>query len=161
MFASDGHAQTMFGAAGVPKSLGQSRDYDRIFSELRAAGFKLFFPTFQYLEQPAAKSLGFEIDFLPPCSADAPAFAALRRHNIQLVVPGEMLYPTESPFPPFASDPLRALIACAGRNNILGVASYDEPAHQGTPESVLQRLHQRVKQVDPTLPVLMVHAAMV
>lgn len=148
----------LFGVAGVPKALGVKRDYDAIFAELQKAGVTLFYPTFLYVMAPEPKSLGRETDFLPPCSAAAPAFAALHRHGIKLVIPGHLLYPLGAPLPPLDRDPLRKLLDCTGRDGLFGVASYDEPAHQHVPLTALRALYERVKQVDRTLPVLMVHA---
>jgi hypothetical protein len=153
-------AQT-FGAAGVPMELGQTRDYDRIFAQLADNGIELFYPVFQYVEAPSAETLGFEVDFIPPCTADSPAFAALRRHGVKLIAPGNLLYPTEGRFPALADDPLAALIACAGREAIFGVLSFDEPVHNGLPRSRTQALYDRVKEVAPDMPVLMVHAPLV
>ncbi len=149
------------GAAGVPRDLGATRDYDRIFGALSDAGVTLFYPIFQYQEAPTAETLGFEVDFIAPCQRDAPAFAALRRHGIKLIAPGNLLYHPDAPMPPLASDPLAALIACAGRDSVYGVLSYDEPAHNGVSVAAAEALYRRVKQVDPTLPVLMVHAPLI
>lgn len=154
-------AQTVFGVAGVPQSLGRARDYDATFALLRANGITAFFPTFQTVEQPAAASLGFEIDFLPPCTTESPAFSALRRHGIGLVVAADTIYPRGAPLPAADRDPLRALIACAGRERIHAVLSYDEPVHQGASEAEVERVYRRVKEVAADLPVLMVHAPMI
>lgn len=151
----------VFGVAGVPRELGTSRDYDRIFALLKASGIDTFLSTFQYVEHPAAKSLGFESDFLPPCSADGPGFAALRRHGIGLVVAADVIYPRGASLPPLAIDPLQSLIACAGRERIFAVLSYDEPVHQGVSEEETRQVYKRVKQIDASLPVLMVHAPMI
>lgn len=110
--------------AGVPKFLGESRDYDRIFQALADAGVTAFFPTFQYQELPDARSLGYEADFLPPCEADDPAFAAMREHGVKLIVPGQGLYPLDA-FPGPDDDPLRALMHCAGEEMIQAVLSID------------------------------------
>ena len=154
-------AETVFGVAGIPKALGQSRDYDRIFALLKSGGVDAFFPMFQYVEQPAPQTLGFETDFLPPCAAQSPAFAALRRHGIGLVVSADLIYPLGQTLPALDGDPLRALIACAGRETIYGVLSYDEPVHQGVTEAQVEQVFRRVKAVDPTLPVMMVHAPLI
>ena len=146
------------GVAGVPRSLGATRDYDRIFSILRAHDIELFFPIFLYEEAPASLSLGHETDFAPPCQPDDPAFVALRAHDIGLIVPVSLLYDASAPLPPLDRDPLAALIACAGRDTIFGVTSFDEPAHNGVPLSATKALYGRIKAVAPDMPVLMVHA---
>lgn len=153
------HADTvLFGAAGVPKSLGGSRDYDRIFAALKAAKIALFLPTSIYQISPETKSLEREGDLLPPCTAASPAIAALVKADLRLVAPANLLYPANRALPPIASDPLRALIACLGRDHLFGVLAYDEPAHQKLAPDLSRRLYERVKAVDPSLPVLMVHA---
>lgn len=155
-----GHAVEL-GMAGVPKELGATRDYDRIFDGLKASGVSVFYPTFQFVEAPTPQSLGFEVDFLPPCTAQTPAFAALRRTGMRLVIIGDLIYPPDSPLPPLAEDPVRQIIDCAGRNNIYGVASYDEPVERDISLSAVSTLYKRVKQIDPTLPVAMVHAPII
>jgi hypothetical protein len=150
--------EILFGAAGVPKSLGQTRDYDQIFGALKGARIGLFLPTSIYQMTPQVKSLGREADFLPPCSAESPSFEALQRSGIRLVIPASLLYPLKAALPPIEVDPLRKLIACIGRANLFGVGAFDEPALQDIPVDVSQRLYERVKQIDATLPVLMVHA---
>lgn len=157
----DAGAQTVFGVAGVPQSLGRARDYDATFALLRANGITAFFPTFQTVEQPAAASLGFETDFLPPCTPESPAFSALRRQGVGLVVAADAIYPRGAALPAAERDPLRALIACAGREHIHAVLSYDEPVHQGASEAEVERVYRRVKEVAADLPVLMVHAPMI
>ncbi|MFV1949864.1 MAG: putative glycoside hydrolase [Anaerolineales bacterium] len=147
--------------AGVPKYLSETRDYDVIFSELSKAGVTSFFPTFQYQEIPQALSLGYETDFFPPCSSQDPAFQSLREHNIKLVVPGEMLYPRDN-FPPLEDDPLLALLDCTGPGGIAAVLSIDEPfgaiRNPENPYQDVAALYERVKQVMPEIPVMMVHA---
>lgn len=151
-------ASPLIGVAGVPRELGATRDYDRIFATLAAHDIGLFYPVFQYVEAPRSRSLGFETDFVPPCRPDAPALAAMRAHGIRLIVPAGLLYDRATPLPPLEHDPLEALIACAGIDAIYGVLSYDEPAHAGIPPETTQALYQRVKAVAPEMPVLMVHA---
>jgi hypothetical protein len=56
-----------------------------------------------------------------------------------------------------AGDPLTQLIACVGRKNIAAVTNYDEAAMHGMPEAAVEALYNRVKQIAPDLPVLMVH----
>lgn len=148
----------LIGVAGVPKELGATRDYDRIFATLAAHGIGLFYPSFQYVEAPFSASLGFESDFVPPCRPDDPAFAAMRAHGIRLIVPAGLIYDRARPLPPLDRDPLAALIACAGAATIYGVLSYDEPAHTGVPQEASRALYARIKAVAPDMPVLMVHA---
>jgi hypothetical protein len=148
----------VFGVCGVPKSLGEERDYDKIFRAFNAAGVSMFFATFQFQEVPTGLSLGFETDFLPPCKATAKAFVALKAHGIKLIVPGELLYAREGELPPLAEDPLRQLLACTGDDGIYGVLTYDEPSHTGATDAQLKRLYDRVKMIKEGLPVLMVHA---
>lgn len=152
---------TNFGVAGVPVNLGQSRNYDNIFGTLKASGIDIYFPTSQFVEQPAPKALGTEADFLVPCNPDSPAFVALKNHNMRLLIAGELLYGRGQGFPSLDSDPLRQLIACAGRDHLFGVLSYDEPVSSGASIGEVKNLFERVKEIDPTLPVLMVHAPVV
>lgn len=148
-------------AAGVPKPHGESGDYDHIFAELADAGVTVFLATSQYQEVPEPLSLGYEIDFLPPCTPESPAFAAMRKYGIRLIVPGQLLY-APGQFPPLEDDPLLALIECAGEDGIFAVFSVDEPAHAAQdasdPERDVRELYARVKEVAPELPVMMVHA---
>lgn len=154
-------APLLIAAAGVPRDLGATRDYDRIFGALAEAGVTLFYPIFQYQEAPTAETLGFEVDFIAPCRRDDPAFAALRRHGVRLIAPGNLLYQPDAAMPALSIDPLAALIACAGRESVYGVLSYDEPAHNGVSARAADAFYRRVKQVDPDLPVLMVHAPLI
>jgi hypothetical protein len=150
------------GVAGTPESVAQTRNYDRIFSLLAAAGATVFFPTFQTVEAPAPKSLGFEADFVPPCEPGDPAFVAARRHGIKLIVPASLLYPATGALPPLNEDPLAELIECAGRDAIFGLLSFDEPADSNNAsEAAVAEVYARAKLIDPTLPVLMVHAPIV
>jgi hypothetical protein len=148
--------------AGVPKYWGENQDYDAWFQELAAAGVTAFLPYSQYQELRQPLSLGYEADFFLPCTYDAPAFRALRDHNIKLVAAGSLLYPGGD-MPPLEQDPLRALLACAGEGMIGAVYSVDEPAYQAitdpstTVYEDVKRLYQQVKAVDPAIPVLMVH----
>ena len=149
------------GVAGIPQSLAQTRDYDSIFSRLAESGATVFFPTFQTVEAPVPETLGFEADFVPPCNEDDPAFAAARRHGVKLIVSANLLYPTGA-LPPLNDDPLAKLIDCAGRDAIFGLLSFDEPAdNNNASELAVAEVYARAKQVDPTLPVLMVHAPIV
>lgn len=158
-FVTPPHAQEMrFGAAGVPRAMAESRNYPQMFSALSAAGARVFLPTFQYVEQPAPRSLGFETDFYPPCASDRPAFTALRASGVQMIASAELLYPDPLRLPPLASDPLKALIACAGPGTLFGVANYDEPVLNGVPIEAVAAVAQRVRSIAPGLPVIMVHA---
>lgn len=152
-----------FVAAGVPREIASARDYGMLFRHLRENGIDMFFPTFQYQEIPSPRSYGFEEDFMPPCASDQPAFAALRASGVKLVVPGELIYPDPGRIGrgDIAADPLSRLIACAGRANIAAITNYDEAVLHGIPETATQALYARVKQIDPGLPVLMVHAPIV
>ena len=161
-FAVIGGAQaTDLGVAGVPVALGKSGDYDGILAALRDAGVTVYFPTSQYVEQPDAKSLGIESDFLPPCSSSATAFEALRRHGMRLLIAGELLYARGSGLPALQNDPLKQVIACAGRANVYGILSYDEPVSTGASLDDVSALFNRVKEVDSSLPVIMVHAPII
>jgi hypothetical protein len=122
------------GVAGVPLELGATRDYDLIFSQLEAAGVKIYFPSTQYQENPTPQSLGFETDFLPPPfgTADPGVYEAMRAHGITLAVSAESLYDLDKPFPSAENDPLRALIKAAGRDLLYGVYGPDEPAHRAS-----------------------------
>lgn len=148
-------------AAGVPRPMGETRDYDGWFAELADAGVTAFLATSQYQEVPEALALNYEADFVPPCSPDDPAFAAMRAHDIQLVVPGQLFYPPGE-LPPLEADPLRALLACTGDAGIFGVLSVDEPVNAphepADPTRDVRAIYERVQQVAPNLPVLMVHA---
>jgi hypothetical protein len=143
--------------AGVPKPIAARRNYDEIFAELQAGGIKIFLPFTQYQEAPEPKSLGFETDFFPQYKKDDKAINAMKRHGIELLVAAEILYP-DGKFGAISDEPLRKLNAWAGRENIYAVYAYDEPAHRGLPVSQSQALYQRVKSIDSTLPVVMVHA---
>ncbi len=150
-----------FAVAGVPEPLGRSGDYDAIFATLRAAGITAFFPTFQFVEAPEPETLGREVDFMPPCRPDDPAFAAMRRHGIRLIAAAHLLYDPDAPFPRRAADPLVALIACTGRDGLLGILSYDEPGYSGISPDRTAALFAHVRDIAPDLPVLMVHGPLV
>jgi hypothetical protein len=145
-------------AAGVPKPLGESKNFELIFRTLSEAGMSVFFPTFQYKEIPEAKSLGLETQFLPPCQPLNPALTAMLQENISLLVPGELLYPQlPAPFPTLEEDPLQALSSCLGEQGIFAVYSYDEPVGQGVSLESVKRFYERVKDINPQLPVMMIH----
>jgi hypothetical protein len=161
LYLAGGAHATDLGVAGVPVALGKSGDYDGIFAALKNAGVTVYFPTSQFLEQPAPKSLGIESDFLVPCTRDAPAFKALRRHGMRLLVAGELIYGRGGDMPPMSRDPLRKIIECAGRENVFGILSYDEPVSSGASLDDVTQLFEQVREADPTLPILMVHAPIV
>lgn len=146
-----------FITAGVPRPMAEARDYGVIFKELKNAGIDGFFGVFLYQEVPEPKSLGYEGDFLPPCTEDMPSLVALREHRMKLLIPGEILYPSGN-IPPINQDPLRELLACVGRDSVIGVMNYDEPAWNGNLLEASRLLYQRVKEVDTSLPVFMVQA---
>ncbi|CAN7592860.1 calcium-binding protein [Rhizobium sp. LjRoot254] len=147
------------GMAGVPVELGETRNYDLIFSQLEAAGVKVYFPFTQYQEIPTAQSLGFETDFLPPPfgTADPSVYEAMRAHGIKLAVNAEQLYDLGQAFPSAELDPLRALIEAAGRDLIYGVYGPDEPSSRDMDPAISQRLYEHIKAIDATLPVVQVH----
>lgn len=143
-------------AAGVPKSLGESENYEKMMSELRAGGISVFMPFSEYQELPESKSLGYEVDFYPQFKRSDRALEALKKHKIRLMVPGEILYP-EGKMPALKDDPLRKLLSWAGRGNVYGVFSYDEPVSR-TYLAKCKALYTRVKEIDESLPVIMIHA---
>jgi hypothetical protein len=130
-------------AAGLPAFVSESRDHRRIFDELAASGFTAFFPDIDHPE-----------DFVAPWRSELPAVDAMQASGVRLVVPAETLY--GGGFPTLADDPLARLVADAGREHVLAVTNFDEPAF-GRPIDDVRRLYERVKEVDPTLPVMMVH----
>lgn len=151
--------------AGVPKYWGETRDYDDWFTKLKAAGVTAFLPFSEYQEAPEVLSLGYEVDFLPPCDRNSPAFQALRKHDMKLIVPAQLLYPPGN-FPPLQDDPLLALSQCAGEGMIAAVLSIDEPFNAPRdlavdPYKDVRELYERVKTVTPELSVMMVHAPIV
>jgi hypothetical protein len=134
--------------AGAP--VGAFADYDALFSRLHEAGVTAFYP-----------QGGVLVDFVTApghdCNPNGPGFAALRRWGMGLIVPGFLLYPRGAPVGGGDADPLRRLITCAGRSHIFAVTNYDEPAFAVALDDVA-KLYQRVKSVDATIPVAMVHA---
>lgn len=156
--ASSAFADPIYGVAGIPQDQAKTRDYDKIFERLASSGVDAFFPTFLYQQHPSAKSLGFEKDFGPDCSPDQPSFYFLRKHGLKLLLSADSLYSPARLLPSMQDDPLRAVIACAGLENILGVLSYDEPAHTGVSAKAASALYDRVKAVAPGMAVYMVHA---
>ena len=80
---------------------------------------------------------------------------------MRLLIAGELLYARGSGLPALDNDPLKQIIACAGRANVYGILSYDEPVSTGATLDDVSGLFNRVKEIDPTLPVLMVHAPII
>lgn len=156
-------AEQQLAVAGSPVGTIQDRNFERLFTTLRQNGIHTYFPTFQYEEVPAPRSLGFEKDFAPPCSPNDPSFAALRRTGMKLIIPGEFVYPDPRRLgrSKLSADPLSQIIACAGRERIAGITTYDEAAFHGIPLDAVASFYARVKQIDPTLPVLMVHGPII
>jgi hypothetical protein len=144
----------MFGTAGVPQSLAAGRDWDAVFCRLKSAGITLFFPTFQSQEAPEPDGLGYEADF----ARAGPAYDAARRHGVQILLPASIIYPNG--FIPYwlSRDPLKKLLGAVGPGVIAGVFSWDEPVHQGVTLAQCRALYYRVKKIDRSLPVVMVHA---
>jgi hypothetical protein len=158
LVSSTSLSQSVIIAAGVPKPLGESENFRAIFHTLSEAGISVFFPTFQYKEVPEAKSLGLEPLFLPPCQSPNAALTAMLQENVRLIVPGELLYPQlPASFPTLEEDPLQTLSACLGEQGIFALYSYDEPVGQGVSLESVQRFYERVKEVNPQLPVMMIH----
>ncbi len=151
------------GVAGSPVGSIQDRNYVRLFETLRKNGIENYFPTFQYEEVPQPKSLGFETDFVAPCSPNDPAFAALRQTGMRLIIPGEYVYPSPGRIGRSTpeNDPLNQIIACAGRDHISAITNYDEAAFQGTSINDVAKFYAQVKKIDPSLPVLMVHGPII
>lgn len=149
--------------AGAPRPLVKDQNYVDLFALLQANKIAAFLPTFQYQEVPQPRSFGFENDFVAPCSKNDAPFRALRSSKVKLLIPGELIYPDASRLtgPIQADDPLAQLISCVGRDHIYGISNYDEAAFHGRSITDVQRLFDRVKAVDPSLPVLMVHGPLV
>ena len=149
-----------FGAAGVPRDLAAPRDYAVLFQTLQDQGVDWFIPTFQYQEIPEAMSYGYELDFIPPCSAQDAAFTALMQSDVRLLIPAELIYPEGVSVVEASSskDPLLELIECTGEEKIAAVVSYDEAIFNRIPVSQVQQLYTHVKSIRPEMPVMMVHA---
>lgn len=150
-----------FGVAGVPKTLAETRDYNKIFKTLKDSSVTIFFPTFQYQEVPKAKSLGYETDFLLPCDRDAGAFKALQKHNIKLLLSADLLYPRKQKLPSIENDPLAQILKCISKDNIAGILNYDEPAHNDIDPKTTKNIFQRVKSIEKNISVYMVHAPII
>ena len=148
-----------FVVAGVPRESASKRDFPTLFKTLMSNGIHNFFPTFQYQEVPTSRSLGFETDFTVPCSRNDPGFAAIRATGMKLVLPAELVYPHPARIGrgSIENDPLSRIIACAGRENISAISNYDEAVFQGVAINHVKAFYERVKKIDPSLPVIMVH----
>ncbi len=146
----------IFLAAGIPKSLGEKPNFELIFHQLKEAGISVFLPFSEYQEIPESKSLAYEREFFPQYKHDDAAINALRKNKIKLLIPAAVLYPGGK-MPALSVDPLKQLIAWVGRENIYGVYNFDEPVLQNQVEQS-KSLYDRVKCIDPSLPVVMVHA---
>ncbi len=157
---------TIIIAAGVPKPLGETEDFNLIFSTLQTHLISSFFPTFQYSELPPL-SLGLETKFIPPYSETSISPTVFSTTKTKLILPGGLLYPTPpTAFPTIDQDPLQQVIDFYGRENILAITNYDEPVGWVSLDSIArkdypQMLYDRVKQIDPTIPVMMVHAPII
>lgn len=151
------------GVAGSPISSIQGKNYKQLFQTLTSNGIKTYFPTFQFVEVPRPKTLGYESDFAVPCTPDDPSFRALRETGMKLILPGEIVYPHANRIgrDTGANDPLVQIIQCAGRDNVAGISNYDEAADQGRSIRDVAAFYAHVKKVDPTLPVLMVHGPII
>lgn len=148
-----------FLAAGVPKILGEKPNFEQIFHELKGAGITAFMPFSEYQELPESKSLIWEREFYPQYKTSDQAITALRKNGIKLLIPASILY-AEVNSAAKKTDPLKEVLAWAGRSNVFGVYSYDEPALQNEDASpTCKSLYARVKAVDATLPVIMIHSS--
>lgn len=143
-------------AAGVPKSLAEAGEFDKIFHTLHEAGLTVFLPHFQYQEAPVVKSLELDAYFMPPCQPLSAPLKAMMHAKVKMLVPAEIYYP-QSPVPFPGEDPLQALLDCLGDDGIYGVYSYDEPVYNGVSLESVRRLYEHVKRIAPNLPVLMIH----
>ena len=146
-------------AAGVPKSLSESGDFEAIFHTLNEAGITVFLPHFQYQEAPVAKSLELDAYFMPPCQPLSAPLKAMLNAKVSMLVPGEIYYP-QWPAPLPSQDPLQALLDCLGNEGVYGVYSYDEPSYNKVSLKSVKRLYERIKSINPDLPVLMIHRPM-
>lgn len=155
-----GNATMQFVAAGIPKDEYDPHNPLAAFTKLSDHAVRIFFPTFQYQEIPEPKTTGREVDFLTPCEEPRAVHDALSKAGVKLLLPLEVWYPASAPMPPLEDDPLSQFIGCVGREIIAGVTVYDEAIHVGVPIERVQALYERVKTVDATIPVFMVHAFM-
>ena len=142
--------------AGAPVHTVEGRTYDALLTTLDDAGVDAFMATFQYQEIPEPKALGYAVDFLEPCEADG--LASIQSHKVDLIVPADLLYvPDATRMPKLEKDPLKKLIDRIGRDNIFAVVNFDEPGLNNHPLSAVAAVYARVKEIDPSIPVLMVH----
>ena len=148
---------TVIIAAGVPKSLTEGNSFDHIFQNLADARISGFFPTFQYQELPIAKSLGHELKFMSVKHADKQAITALKKHKLKLVLPAELFYPDYQKLPALKQDLFAEFISFLSREHLLAVTNYDEPTLHGLPTEATKAIYNRVKQIDPSIPVIMIH----
>lgn len=65
-----------------------------------------------------------------------------------MIALGPLLYPPGSPLPDISDDPLVKLIACIGRDLLVGVTSHDEPVGTGVDLQDVANLYNRVKEVE-------------
>jgi len=144
-------------AAGVPRIPDMMSHAHAVFSQLAAHHILYFYPTFQYQEVPESLTLGYEFEFLSPCDQPTLLHTTLRDAGVRLIIPAEILYPVGD-LPTFAADPLRALIECIGRSQIEAIVTYDEPVHREISVHQVRALYERIKQIDNTLPIIMIHA---
>ncbi len=144
-------------AAGVPMTPDAKSEALQVMSTLASNNISIFYPTFQYQEQPEPLTLGYEEDFLLLCDSPSPAQQAMIESGVKLLIPGEIFYHA-APLPPLHDDPVKKLIDCLGREHIAGVTNYDEAIHVGVDMSHVKALYERVKAIDETLPVFMIHA---
>lgn len=144
--------------AGVPYPIGASGNYEIIFTAVMDAGGRFFYPTFQYEEIPAVLTQGNEKDFITACDMKAGPIAAMKKRNIKLLLPLHFIYPNGKDLPTRENDPLQALLACYGRDSIAAAVTYDEPVHSHVSLKDVAAVYARVKEVDDSLPVAMIHA---
>jgi hypothetical protein len=144
-------------AAGVPQTPDARTEARTVMGSLFENKVSIFYPTFQYQEQPEPLTLGYEADYLLPCETPSPTQQAMIDAGVKLLIPGELFYNAAS-LPSLDADPIAQLIRCLGREHIAGVTNYDEAVHVGVDMVHVRALYDRIKEIDPTLPVLMIHA---
>ena len=80
------------------------------------------------------------------------------QENVSLIVPGVFFYPQlPESLPTLEEDPLQVLSSCLGEQGVFAVYSYDEPVGQGVSLESVKRFYERVKAINPQLPVMMIH----
>ena len=150
--------QIYFLAAGVPKVLGEKKNFQEMFEELKGAGITVFMPFSEYQETPESKALDLEREFFPRYKSTDAAINAMQKSGVKLLVPASILYADEKANQ--KEDPLKTLISWAGRSNVFGVYSVDEPAlNGGNSLAHCKSFYARIKKVDPTIPVIMIHSS--